>query len=53
MFRGIEVVGGMTGRRAALATGAAGLCLIVVMAAFVAPTAFFVTKEAACPTRLG
>jgi len=53
MFRGIDVVGGVKGRRAALATAVAGLCLVAAMATFVVPTRLFVTKEAACPTRLG
>jgi hypothetical protein len=51
MFRGVEVIGEVPGRRALLATSLAGLCLVLAMSTFVVPT-MFVTKETACPTRL-
>ena len=51
--RGVEVVGGLPARRAVVATAFAALCLAVAMAALVVPTALTVSKEAACPTRLG
>jgi hypothetical protein len=50
--RGVEVVGGVPARRATAAAAFAALCLVVSMAVLVVPTALFVPKEAACPTRL-